>query len=67
MIKDDMIKWIDNATYEQLLSKWRFAPAGDPFFQGDVGDYYKAKMSERREEIGPDASAAASKRIGWEP
>ena len=29
MINEKIKKWIDNATYEQLLSRWRFAPIGD--------------------------------------
>ena len=65
MTKDDMIKWIDSATYEMLLQKWRFAPSGSPFFEGEVGDYYSTKMREKREEIGINAAASASKAIGW--
>ncbi len=30
---------IDNMSYEQLLSRWRNAPVGDPIFQGEVGEY----------------------------
>ena len=29
---------IDNLTYGQLLSRWRFAPIGDPWFQGETGE-----------------------------
>jgi len=58
-------EWIDNATYEELLRRWRSAPAGDPFFQGDAGDYYSAVMKRKRDEVGPAAHTAASKRIGW--
>lgn len=67
VIESEMIKWIDNATYEQLLKKWRFAPSGDPFFEGATGEYYTQKMRDKRKEIGNDAQVAASKRIGWEP
>ena len=28
--------WIDTADYEQLLRRWRFAPAGDPAFVGEA-------------------------------
>ena len=41
-------KWIDEASYEDLLRKWRFAPAGDPMFQGDTGEYYSKVMNEQR-------------------
>jgi hypothetical protein len=57
--------WIDNASYEQLLRKWRFAPLGDKMFQGVVGDYYAMVMSKKRSED-EDAAIQSSKRIGWE-
>lgn len=59
-------KWIDEAPYESLLSKWRFAPAGDPMFSGETGKYYAEVMAKRRTELGPAAHTAASKSIGWE-
>lgn len=60
----EMKEWIDNATYEQLLGKWRFAPAGDTFFQGIVGAYYSEVMARKRSE-NPDEHVRASKSIGW--
>jgi len=59
-------KWIDEAAYETLLGKWRFAAAGDPMFTGDTGQYYIKVMVERRAEVGPQAHTAASKSLGWE-
>ena len=56
--------WIDNANYEQLLSKWRFAAIGDPMFQGETGKYYQEVMSRKRAE-NPDEHVAASKSVGW--
>jgi len=56
--------WIDNASYEQLLSLWRGAPVGEPLFQGDTGDYYSKIMAEKRSAVGPAAAVAASKSIG---
>ena len=29
---DEQKRWIDNASYEELLRKWRFTPSGDPIF-----------------------------------
>ena len=58
--------WIDKASYEALLRRWRFG-AGDPIFNGESGGYYAKVMRKRREEIGPAAHTAASKAIGWEP
>jgi len=65
MDKEQMIQWIDNATYVQLLSKWRFAPAGNQFFTGDVGDYYTNKLREKRSEISDSEHISISKSIGW--
>jgi hypothetical protein len=65
-MNEKMKAWIDNATYQQLLGHWRFAPSGDPFFQGEIGDYYVKKMAERRAEVGHDAHVTASKTLGWE-
>lgn len=31
---EELKNWIDNATYQELLRKWRFSPSGDPFFIG---------------------------------
>ncbi len=64
-IPQDMKEWIDNASYESLLSRWRMAPAGSPWFQGDVGQYYKERMAAKRDEVGPGEHVRASKSIGW--
>lgn len=60
-MNNKMKTWIDNATYEELLSKWRFATIGDPFFAGEIGDYYAKVMKEKREN-----HVEVSKKIGWE-
>ncbi len=64
-IKKEWVEWVDGASYEQLLSRWRNAPAGDPFFIGKMGDYYKKKMSEKRSEVSDAEHVRASKSIGW--
>jgi len=66
MNEAEMKAWIDAASYESLLSKNRFAPVGDPFFQGEVGKHYMTVMARKRDEVGPGAAVAASKSIGWE-
>ena len=55
---------IDGLTHAQLLTWWRNAPAGDPWFQGATGDYWQDRMAEKRDED-PGAAVANSKRIGW--
>ena len=54
--------WIDKASYEKMLHRWRFAPAGDEIFQGDTGPYYSRIMREKREKTDP---VAANKNVGW--
>ena len=58
-------KNIDSLSYEQLLSHWRFAPSGDPWFQGETGDYWSSVMKTKKEEIGANEAVRASKNIGW--
>ena len=41
-------EWIDNSSYESLLSKWRYAPVGCELFQGDTGEYYSKVMKEKK-------------------
>lgn len=65
MIEKSQKEWIDNASYEDLLRRWRFAPDGDPMFQGDTGDYYTIIMAKKRIEIGDAGHTQASKNIGW--
>lgn len=64
-MNQNMKDWIDNATYEELLRRWRNASAGDPFFQGETGKYYSEVMARKRGETPHAEQVAASKRIGW--
>ena len=56
-------EWIDNASYEQLLRKWRFAAVGDPMFSGDTFEHYDLVMREKR-SADPAGHVRASKAIG---
>jgi len=66
MKEQQMISWIAAASYEELLHKWRFEPAGSPWFQGDVGKFFDTTMRARKKEIGHDAAVRASKNVGWQ-
>ena len=55
---------IDAKSYESLLSHWRFAAVGDPWFEGETGKYWGERMKELR-EAGAN-HVGASKHIGWE-
>lgn len=59
-----MRAWIDSADYETLLHKWRYAPAGDPYFIGDIGEYYSKVIREKKAELPEGKAAAISKKLG---
>lgn len=57
---------IDGKSYHQLLSRWRFSPAGDPWFQGETGKYWAERMSELRSQPGgQERHVRASKDLEW--
>jgi hypothetical protein len=59
---DTQKKWIDDASYERLLERWRNAPPGDSIFIGDAGNYYKKIMNEKRDNCD---HLAISMKVGW--
>ena len=68
MTPEDAIQWIDNASYEELLDKWRNSPSGDGnsiFFQGKIGEHYSKVMEHKKSLLKPDEAVAISKKIGW--
>jgi len=54
-------KIIDDKSYEGLLHQWRFASAGDPWFQGETGQYWGKRMAELRDTVD---HVAISKKLG---
>lgn len=57
-------QYIDSLSYESLLRQWRFTSIGDPWFQGETGEYWGQRMKELREQ-GAD-HVGVSKKIGWD-
>ena len=51
---------IDAMSQEELCKKWRFAPIGDPMFQGEEGEYFKKRLKEMG-----GMTPEISKRLGW--
>ncbi len=51
---------IDGMSQIEMARKYRFAPIGDPMFQGRVGTYF----AKRFKELG-GMTPAISKQIGW--
>lgn len=58
---------IDALTYEAMLRKNRFAPVGDPIFQGESGIYFQDMMGKKRELLAAGEAVVISKKIGWNP
>jgi len=58
-------KEINEMDYISLLRRWRFAPAGDPIFQGISGRYFSKVMAKKREAIGNEEHVKISKELGW--
>jgi len=56
--------YIDSLSYESLLSQWRFAPVGNPWFQDETGKYWGERMAELSAQD-PAGAVQASKNIGW--
>ena len=62
----ELWKWINNASYEELLRKWRFAKPGSPLFQCGMGYHISEVMRRKRAELTSEEASAISKKIGWE-
>lgn len=59
----EQMEWIDNADYEQMLHKWRFAPIGDPYFSDpETWSYFDKIMKQKKSRVDP---VAISKKVGW--
>jgi len=57
--------WIDNASYEDLLRIWRYAPLGDGGYmlQGETGEYFSKVMLAKKMSCD---HVQASKNVDWE-
>lgn len=55
---------IDSFYYEHLLSRWRFAPIGDPWFQGETGKYWGKRLKALRDKMTTEEHVAISKKLG---
>jgi hypothetical protein len=55
---------IDSLSHYTLLERIRFAPSGNPWMQGETGDYWITRREEKRAE-NPGAAVRDSKTLGW--
>ena len=58
---EEIKKIIDRMSQYDLCRKWRFAAVGDPLLQGEVGDYFAAKLKEKG-----GFTPEISKSLGWD-
>jgi hypothetical protein len=63
---ENMKQWINNQNYETLLRRWRFAEYDDPYFQGEIGQYYKDVMFTKKSLLSNSECVSISKRVGWD-
>lgn len=66
MVSEQTKKEIDAMNYEQMLSNWRFCPAGSHLFQGDTGQYFSKVMQDKKSKLAAGQAAQISKDVGWE-
>lgn len=66
VMHDKTKEWIDGASYEDLLRRWRFSALGDSMFQGVTGKYYSDVMFKKKAALTPGEQVAASKSVGWD-
>jgi hypothetical protein len=64
MEESEMKKWIDEASYEELLTRLRFEPTGAPWFQNSTGDYYAEIMHQKGSALSTEERVQISKRVG---
>jgi len=62
----EMMDWIDKASYQELLEKWRHCEAGSPWFQGEVGFRFRDRMIVVRATLPFAERVRISKAAGWE-
>lgn len=62
---DELLDWIDQASYEDLLRKWRFAPVADLLFVGAVGVHFVKVFEGKKKSLPSNVQVAISKKVGW--
>jgi hypothetical protein len=65
MTNEERKAWIDQASYPELLYNWRFEPSGSPWFEGELGQYYKKMLLEKKAGSPPGEQVSISKALGW--
>ena len=63
--EEQMRAWVDEASYEELLMRWRFAPSTDTIFHGDLGRHFVQTMASKKNALAISDQVTISKRVGW--
>lgn len=64
--KEELLDFVETASYEDLLRLWRFEPIGSPYFVPGIYEHVVETMKQKGEELTPVERAQISKDIGWE-
>ena len=57
---EELKKYINSITQEEMAELWRFAPVGHYLFEGEAGQYF-AKVFQEKGGMTPKIS----KKLGW--
>lgn len=57
-------RWIDQASYEDLLAKVRYEPVRSPWFMGDTGVYMLARFEALKRVTSRIEHTRISKKLG---
>ena len=63
--EEDCKRWLDTASYTELLTLWRHGDLKSPIFQGSIGLYFREIMRTKSKELSEDQLLAASESVGW--
>lgn len=64
-VSEEVVKKLENMSYNDMLLRWRHAPMGDPMFLGKNGEYFAKVMREKKAKLSAAEQVAASKNVGW--
>ena len=64
-LTEDVKEQIDSMSYKSMFCLWRFAPAGEPMFAEESGEYFRQVFEERRTTLPAGEHAHISKQLEW--
>lgn len=61
----DKFAWIENASYEELLRRFRYTKDNSKWFKGILGRYYRKQMYYKAACLPKAQQSAISEKVGW--